>query len=249
MALIAFHYTRPGPDGVDVPAKGYLICRLLAREIVGGAYRTVAAFSVQLVDGRTTAELSATGPAQCWQVTEGGQIAEKATRYVAVTADAAYTALVDVDPASFLAGAEPVAAWVASLDALAAEVALVELGGAPAWDSVTGKPAEFPPAAHEHLAADVTDLQALLDAKQAAGSYAAAVHSHVAADVTDLQALLDGKQAAGSYAAEIHGHAIADVAGLQAALDAKQTTAFVELTQAAYDALTPVAGTLYVIVG
>lgn len=47
--------------------------------------------------------------------------------------------------------------------------------------------------------ADVTGLQAALDAKQVAGSYANAVHGHIIADITGLQAALDGKQAAGSY--------------------------------------------------
>lgn len=41
-------------------------------------------------------------------------------------------------------------------------------------------------------------------------------------DVAGLQAALDAKQAAGSYAAAVHGHAIGNVSGLQTALDAKQ---------------------------
>lgn len=41
-------------------------------------------------------------------------------------------------------------------------------------------------------------------------------------DVAGLQAALDGKQAAGSYAAAVHGHTVAEVAGLQSALDARQ---------------------------
>ena len=41
------------------------------------------------------------------------------------------------------------------------------------------------------------------------------------ADIGSLQAALDGKQAAGSYAAASHTHAIASVTGLQAAPDAK----------------------------
>ncbi len=42
------------------------------------------------------------------------------------------------------------------------------------------------------------------------------------ADVAGLQAALDGKQAAGSYAAASHSHSIANISGLQAALDARQ---------------------------
>lgn len=45
----------------------------------------------------------------------------------------------------------------------------------------------------------VTGLQAALDGKQIAGSYAALVHGHIIADVAGLQAALDGKQVAGSY--------------------------------------------------
>lgn len=98
------------------------------------------------------------------------------------------------------------------------------IGYVPAWGEITSKPVSFPPSAHTHVIADVTGLQAALDGKQAAGSYASAVHGHVIADVTGLQAALDGKQAAGSYAAAAHTHVIADVTGLQTALDGKQPT-------------------------
>lgn len=89
----------------------------------------------------------------------------------------------------------------ASLEDADARLTALEAGGggAPAWSSITGKPATFPPEAHSHVIADVTGLQAALDGKQVAGSYAAASHGHVIADVTGLQAALDGKQAAGSY--------------------------------------------------
>lgn len=72
------------------------------------------------------------------------------------------------------------------------------------------------PHGHETFA-EVAGLQAALDSKQAAGSYAAAGHNHDAsyapishshsiANVTGLQAALDGKQVAGSYAAASHNH-------------------------------------------
>lgn len=101
---------------------------------------------------------------------------------------------------------------------LAAKLATADFS----WNNLAGKPATFTPSAHTHAIADVTGLQAALDGKQAAGSYAAAVHGHSIADVTGLQTALDGKQAAGSYAAASHTHVIADVTGLQAALDGKQ---------------------------
>lgn len=46
-------------------------------------------------------------------------------------------------------------------------------------------------------------------------------HSHSISDTTGLQAVLDGKQAAGSYASSTHTHVIADTTGLQTALDNK----------------------------
>jgi hypothetical protein len=54
------------------------------------------------------------------------------------------------------------------------------------WTTITGKPSTFPPSTHTHVVADVTGLQAALDGKQAAGSYAAAVHTHTASQVTGL---------------------------------------------------------------
>jgi len=39
------------------------------------------------------------------------------------------------------------------------------VAGTPAWSDVTGKPTTFPPSAHSHVIADVTGLQAALDAK------------------------------------------------------------------------------------
>jgi hypothetical protein len=67
--------------------------------------------------------------------------------------------------------------------------------------------------------ANVTGLQAALDAK------AAASHVHTIANVTGLQTALDGKQASGSYAAAVHTHAIADITSLQTSLNAKANSA------------------------
>jgi hypothetical protein len=52
------------------------------------------------------------------------------------------------------------------------------------------------PAAHSHAVADVTGLQTALDAKQAAGSYAAASHTHTAGQVSGLATVATS----GSYA-------------------------------------------------
>jgi hypothetical protein len=48
------------------------------------------------------------------------------------------------------------------------------------WTSVLNKPTTFPPSAHTHAIADVTNLQTALDGK------AALVHTHVKADITDF---------------------------------------------------------------
>jgi hypothetical protein len=97
-------------------------------------------------------------------------------------------------------------------------------GGAPDWTEVLNKPATFAPSAHNHAVLDVTGLQAILDAKQAAGSYALLSHSHVVSNVTGLQAALDSK------AATSHTHVVANVTDLQAALDAKQAAGNYALT-------------------
>ena len=85
--------------------------------------------------------------------------------------------------------------------------------GPVSWESVTGKPAEFTPAAHTHTVGQVDGLQTVLDGK------AAASHNHTIADTTGLQAALDGKSSTS------HVHAVADVTGLQAELDSKAPTA------------------------
>ena len=83
------------------------------------------------------------------------------------------------------------------------------VGGASGWTELADKPSTFPPAAHSHTIANVTDLQTMLNSK------AASAHGHAVADVTGLQSLLDGKAAVG------HTHAAADVTGLATALAGK----------------------------
>jgi hypothetical protein len=96
---------------------------------------------------------------------------------------------------------------------------------------------------HTHVIGEVTGLQAALDGKQAAGSYAAAVHTHTTSQITDLAgytgfdaryyteaevtSFLAGKSDTthnhnGVYALVSHTHSITDVTGLQVALDGKQ---------------------------
>lgn len=95
---------------------------------------------------------------------------------------------------------------------------------APTWTTLSGKPATFPPTIgttastaaagnHTHTISDVDDLQAELDGKQAAGSYAPASHTHTIANVSGLQAALDGK------AASDHVHDVTEIGGLEDTLD------------------------------
>lgn len=83
------------------------------------------------------------------------------------------------------------------------------VGGVSSWTELADKPSTFPPAAHSHTIANVTDLQTILNSK------AASAHGHAVADVTGLQSLLDGKAAVG------HTHAADDVAGLATTLAGK----------------------------
>lgn len=92
------------------------------------------------------------------------------------------------------------------------------------WESLSGKPATFPPSTHTHVIADTTGLQAALDGKAATShthvkaNITDFAHTHPISEVTNLQTSLDGK------AATVHTHAIADVTGLQTALDGKAAT-------------------------
>lgn len=85
--------------------------------------------------------------------------------------------------------------------------------------SVNGQPVVF--TGHKHVAADITDLAAILATKQPVGNYAALIHQHTIAQVLNLQAELDAKQARGSYAAELHTHSVSQIASLQMLLDGK----------------------------
>ena len=67
----------------------------------------------------------------------------------------------------------------------------------------------------EYLSGVSSGVQAQLNNKQAAGSYANSVHVHALTDVVNLTSSLDGK------ANVLHTHAITNVANLQTALDLK----------------------------
>lgn len=78
---------------------------------------------------------------------------------------------------------------------------------------------------------EVAGLQAALDGKQPAGSYAAGVHTHTVSAITDLTATLDA-----AYAALVHAHTISATTGLQAALDGKAATVHTHTVSSITDA-------------
>lgn len=78
-------------------------------------------------------------------------------------------------------------------------------GGVTSYNDLTDVPSTFPPDAHTHEIADTTGLQASLDGKQAAGSYAESAHTHAISDTTGLQTALDDK------ASSSHTHAATDI--------------------------------------
>jgi hypothetical protein len=107
------------------------------------------------------------------------------------------------------------------------------------WDDVTGKPEEFPPEAHVHVAADVTGLEEFVEDTVAsvlvAGTGVTISHNDGANTITidatapssaDWNTLVN-KPA--TFPATAHTHAEADVTGLTAALAGKANTAHTHL--------------------
>lgn len=71
------------------------------------------------------------------------------------------------------------------------------------WADVTGKPSSFPPSAHTHTIANVTNLQTTLDGKLTASKAAAQANStatDVSGLVADFNALISKLKAAGLMA-------------------------------------------------
>ena len=103
---------------------------------------------------------------------------------------------------SALAGKQPLSAILTATTASFTTALESKLAGIAAGATANATDADLRDRATHtgaQLISSVTGLQAALDGKQIAGSYAAAVHGHIIADVTGLQAALDGKQIAGSY--------------------------------------------------
>ena len=100
------------------------------------------------------------------------------------------------------------------------------------------------PNAHTHAISDTTGLQAALDGKQAAGSYAPATGIAPSA-ITGTAVVTTDSRLSDARTPLSHSHSVSDVTGLQTALDAKQASgSYVVTTDARLsDARTPTSHT------
>jgi hypothetical protein len=110
-----------------------------------------------------------------------------------------------------------------------------EVSGSIAWDNVSDKPTTFPPSSHTHVAADVTDFTAAVEAvsppadwntlANKPSTFPPSTHTHVAVDVTDFSTAA----AAAAPVQSVAGRtgtvtlAVADVANAVADTDARLT--------------------------
>lgn len=156
-------------------------------------------------------------------------------------------------------------AWdnlVAFVNGLETQIEELSPGGAVAWVDVTGKPSEFPPSAHTHVIADITGLSADISAVEG-GITALSTEVGTKATQTSVDALsqaqvtmagnLDAtfELATGANNAAVAAQSTADDA-LDAAAAAVQPTNLrlpILMTQAEFDAITPVPGQVYMIAG
>ena len=118
----------------EVAAVGHLECRPWAPDADGARLHLEApdrlllpaSFTVRLVGGEALLHLAPTGAGWCWQIIE--RTPRGKTRYLLVPDSVAtldYADLVDVDPTTLAASAEPEAAWWAAWQAMASGTYLV----------------------------------------------------------------------------------------------------------------------------
>ena len=111
----------------EVAAVGHLECRPWAPDADGARLHLEApdrlllpaSFTVRLVGGEALLHLAPTGAGWCWQIIE--RTPRGKTRYVLVPDSVAtldYADLIDVDPTTLAASAEPEAAWWAIVESL-----------------------------------------------------------------------------------------------------------------------------------
>jgi hypothetical protein len=128
--------------------------------------------------------------------------------------------------------------------------AIAELAPPPTWESVTGKPTEFPPSAHTHTASQITDFASAVvavsppvDWSSLTGkptTFAPSAHTHLKSEITgldaDLAALATEDTALGQRidylaanldpaALDSIAEAAASIGSLQTQLDGKATAA------------------------
>jgi hypothetical protein len=122
------------PD--DGPAAGVLEWIPTRRRTVDTHIVLPDAIQVPLTGGVADVEVDATGPDWAWRVVERAR--RGTTRYVVVpdVAEAEYSELVDVDPATLDPAAEPEAAWGLALDAMGQRVDDAEADVAAVQDGV-----------------------------------------------------------------------------------------------------------------
>ena len=99
------------------------------------------------------------------------------------------------------------------------KVDAAEVADAVPWTGITGRPATFPPSAHAHAIADVTGLQAALDAKASASALATVATSGSYDDLLDAPPAFSGIVSPLSFGAPSDGVSPASL-GIQAAIDA-----------------------------
>jgi len=147
-----------------------------------------------------------------------------------ITIDPEHTVLVARGFGTPIEGRVLFSSVVPSLATVATSGAYADLTGKPtlfdgSWGALTGKPSTFTPSAHTHVIDDVTGLQAALDGKQAAGSYATAAQGALAASALQPGATIPWSGVSGkpsTFTPSSHTHLLADVTGLVAALAGKQ---------------------------
>lgn len=124
------------PGNPERGASGYLDLRPLRRRTVSNHIVLPSPFTVPLVDGRATVELTPTDGTWCWVINE--HVREGVRRNVVVpdVPLVGYEDLVDVDPSTLAPAAEPVAAWNLELGEVAERVTALEL--APGGDGPAG---------------------------------------------------------------------------------------------------------------
>lgn len=90
------------------------------------------------------------------------------------------------------------------------------------YTNLTNVPTSFTPVSHSHTISDVTNLQTVLDNKQASGSYAAAAHTHDPSEITGTAVVDNDSRLTDDRTPVAHNHGIDEILNLQSSLDSKE---------------------------